>query len=406
MAKRVTDVTIKNLDVRNKEYTFTVEENLQLRVRPKRSIKGSGTKAWQFKYRHPVTKKITKISMGTYPSLGLATAKMEAADYRKQLATGIDPKQAKEESRIENLRAHNDSFLAISIEWFEKKSKTVSEFHAKRIWRSLEKYVFEHIGSLPVKNITRRIAVDILRPLEKAGKLSTIKRICQSLNQIMEYAVANDSITANPLTKMINAFERHKVEHMPTIRPELLHELLSRLSNNDKIQNKTKLLLLWQLHTIARPKEAARTRWEDIDFDKCCWTIPAKEMKRKREHRIPLTSQALLILEELKPYSSHKKFVFPGERNPDSHASVYTANAALKRSLSFKGELVAHGLRAIASTALHEHGFNTLHIEACLSHSDQNETRASYNRSDFFEQRKEIMRWWSEYVTEAHGHDK
>lgn len=129
-------------------------------------------------------------------------------------------------------------------------------------------------------------------------------------------------------------------------------------------------------------------------------------MKRKREHRIPLTSQALLILEELKPYSSHKEFVFPGERNPDSHASVYTANAALKRSLSFKGELVAHGLRAIASTALHEHGFNTLHIEACLSHSDQNETRASYNRSDFFEQRKEIMRWWSEYVTEAHGHDK
>lgn len=401
MAKRVTDVTIRNLDIKDKEYTFTVEENLQLRVRPKRSVTGSGTKAWQFKYRHPVTKKITKISMGTYPSLGLATAKLEAADYRKQLALGIDPKQAKEESRIEKLRAHNDSFLAISTEWFEKKSKTVSEFHAKRIWRSLEKYVFEHIGSLPVKNITRRIAIDILRPLEKAGKLSTIKRICQSLNQIMEYAVANDSIAANPLTKMINAFERHKVEHMPTIRPELLHELLSRLSSNDKIQNKTKLLLLWQLHTMVRPKEAARTKWEDIDFDKCCWTIPAKEMKRRREHRVPLTPEALQILEELKPYSAHKEFVFPGERNPDSHASVYTANAALKRSLSFKGELVAHGFRAIASTALHEHGFNTLYIEACLSHVDQNETRASYNRSNFFEQRKEIMRWWSEYVTKA-----
>ena len=405
MAKRVTDVKIRNLDIRDKEYTFTVEENLQLRVRPKRSVKGAGTKAWQFKYRHPVTKKITKISMGTYPSLGLATAKMEAADYRKQLATGIDPKQAKEKSRIEKLRAHNDSFLAISTEWFEKKSKTVSEFHAKRIWRSLEKYVFEHIGSLPVKNITRRIAIDILRPLEKAGKLSTIKRICQSLNQIMEYAVANDSIAANPLTKMINAFERHKVEHMPTIRPELLHELLSRLSSNNKIQNKTKLLLLWQLHTMVRPKEAARTKWEDIDFDKCCWTIPAKEMKRRREHRVPLTPEALQILEELKPYSAHKEFVFPGERNPDSHASVYTANAALKRSLSFKGELVAHGLRAIASTALHEHGFNTLYIEACLSHVDQNDTRASYNRSDFFEQRKGIMRWWSEYIVKDHNSD-
>jgi integrase len=209
--------------------------------------------------------------------------------------------------------------------------------------------------------------------------------------------------TANPLTKMINSFEKHQVENMPTIRPELLGDFLSRLEQNENIQDKTKLLLLWQLHTIARPKEAARTRWKDIDLKNRCWTIPAEEMKRRREHRVPLTEQAITVLEQIRIQSGGKEFVFPGERNPQSHISIYTANAALKRSLGFKDELVAHGLRAIASTALHEQGFDTLHIEACLSHMDKNTTRASYNRSDFFEQRKEIMSWWSEFIMKANS---
>ncbi|EOX4902167.1 tyrosine-type recombinase/integrase [Vibrio alginolyticus] len=406
MAKRITDTTIKALVIKDKEYTFTVEEGLQLRIRPKRSDKGTGTKAWQFKYRHPVTRKITKIPMGTYPSLRLAAAKLEAAEYRQQIAEGIDPKRSKENKRIEELRKHNDSFLEISTMWFDRKRKSVSSFHAERIWRTLEKYVFDHLGTLPVSDITRRDAIEMLRPLEKDGKLSTIKRICQSLNQIMEYAVASDVINANPLTKMINSFEKHRVENMPTIRPELLGEFMTRLSHNENIQDKTKLLLLWQLHTISRPKEAARTRWKDIDFNNQCWTIPAEEMKRRREHRVPLTKQAINILEKIKAQSGGKEFVFPSGRNPDSHVSVYTANAALKRSLGFRDELVAHGLRAIASTALHEQGFDTLHIEACLSHMDKNVTRASYNRSDFFEQRKEIMRWWSEYIEMAKSNVK
>ncbi|HHF3100570.1 tyrosine-type recombinase/integrase [Vibrio sp. YT-17] len=401
MAKRITDTSIKALVIKEKEYTFTVEEGLQLRIRPKRSDKGIGTKAWQFKYRHPVTRKITKIPMGTYPSLRLAAAKLEAAEYRKQIAEGIDPKRFKEDKRIEELRKHNDSFLEVSTMWFDRKRKSVSSFHAERIWRTLEKYVFDNLGPLPVSDITRRDAIEMLRPLEKDGKLSTIKRICQSLNQIMEFAVASDVLQANPLTKMINAFEKHKVEHMATIRPEMLGKFLSRLEKNEKIQDKTKCLLLWQLHTIARPKEAARTRWKDIELQNKSWTIPAAEMKRGKEHKVPLTDEAIEILSKMRPQSEGKEFVFPGERNPNSHVSIFTANAALKRSLGFKGELVAHGLRAIASTALHEQGFDTLHIEACLSHADQNETRASYNRSNFFEQRKDIMRWWSEYIRTA-----
>mgnify|MGYP005676674829 FL=1 len=124
-------------------------------------------------------------------------------------------------------------------------------------------------------------------------------------------------------------------------------------------------------------------------------------MKRKKEHRVPLSEEAAEILAKMSQYSTGHEFVFPSERNSTGHMSVFTANAALHRTLGFKETLVAHGLRSIASTALHEQGFDTLHIEACLSHSDQNETRASYNRSDFFEQRKEIMDWWSDYILKA-----
>lgn len=392
---RLTDREIKNTPVKDKEYILADGNGLNIRIRP------NGTKSWQFRYCDPVTGGVKKISLGSYPKLTLADARKIAQEHRNQVANGIDPKQQLKKLKQEAQRRESSIFLYVAQQWFERKKKTISSAHAERIWRTLEKYALPKLGNLPVEEITRRDTILILRPLEQAQKLSTIKRICQSLNQIMEYGVDSGVVNANPLTRMINAFERHDVKHMATIRPETLGIFLSRLESNKKIQDKTKCLMLWQLHTIARPKEAARTRWKDIDLENKCWIIPASEMKRRKEHKVPLTDEAIEILLKVQPQSKGREFVFPGERNPSSHVSLFTANAAIKRSLGFKGELVAHGLRAIASTALHEQGFDTLHIEACLSHADQNETRASYNRSDFFEQRKRIMHWWSAYIKAA-----
>ncbi|MCF4174472.1 tyrosine-type recombinase/integrase [Vibrio sp. McD22-P3] len=392
---RLSDKEIKKAEVRDKEYILADGNGLNIRIRP------NGTKSWQFRYSAPVTKKVKKLSLGSYPALKLADARKVSQEHRNLIANGIDPKDHLEQLKQEAIRLETNTFFAVAEEWFSRKKKTVSANHAERIWRTLELYAFPHFGRTPIASITRLSAVQALRPLEDDQKLSTIKRICQSLNQIMEYGVDSGIIIANPLTRMINAFEKHEVEHMPTIRPELLNRLLKQLQDNANIRHKTKLLILWQLHTMTRPKEAARARWSDIDLNQKCWTIPPAEMKRRKEHRVPLTEAAIEILSQMRLQSEEHEYVFPSERNPTSHVSVYTANAALKRSLGFKDELVAHGLRSIASTALHEQGFDTLHIEACLSHSDQNETRASYNRSDFFEQRKEIMNWWSDFILAA-----
>ena len=390
---RLTDRKIKSIVATGKEQSFSDGNCLVLRVR------ANGTKSWRFKYT--VNKKVTKLSLGAYPAVTLAEARSVAVNYMQLLAKGIDPKEYESTKKLEANRKLANTFLAAAELWFERKQPTVTAHHAAREWRTLEMYIFPKMKDIPLESITAIDTIEILRPLETDGKHSTIKRICQSLNQIMDYSVNHGFINANPLAKIIKVFTKNTVEHMATIRPEELPDFLTALNNSRTIQDKTKLLILWQLHTMTRSKEAAGTKWADINIEDAVWVIPAEEMKRRRSHRVPLTPATLAILNQMKPLSGHHEYVFPSERNEKSHASTYTVNAAIKRSLGYKGKLVAHGLRSVASTALHEKGYDSLLVEACLAHADENETRAAYNRSDYLEQRRPIMGWWSEFVEQA-----
>ncbi len=387
---RLTDRKIKSIVATGKEQSFSDGNCLVLRVR------ANGTKSWRFKYT--VNKKVTKISLGAYPAVTLAEARSVAVNYMQLLAKGIDPKEYESAKKLEASRKLANTLYAAAELWFERKQPTVTAHHAAREWRTLEMYIFPKLKDTPLESITAIDTIEILRPLEADGKHSTIKRICQSLNQIMDYSVNHGFINANPLAKIIKVFTKNKVEHMATIKPEELPDFLTALNNSQTIQNKTKLLILWQLHTMTRSKEAAGTKWADINIEESVWVIPAEEMKRRKAHRVPLTPATLAILEQMKPLSGHHEYVFPSERNEKSHASTYTVNAAIKRSLSYKDKLVAHGLRSVASTALHEKGYDSLLVEACLAHADENETRSAYNRSDYIEQRRPIMEWWSEYI--------
>lgn len=146
-----------------------------------------------------------------------------------------------------------------------------------------------------------------------------------------------------------------------------------------------------------RPSEASGARWTEIDLDANLWTIPAERMKAKREHIVPLSLQALEILEVMKPISSHREHVFPSRNDPKQSMNSQTANAALKR-IGYGGKLVAHGLRSIASTAMNEAGMNPDVIEAALAHIDKNEIRRAYNRSTHIQQRVELMEWWGNII--------
>ncbi|HAF5698294.1 TPA: tyrosine-type recombinase/integrase [Salmonella enterica] len=359
-------------------------------------VKTSGKKLWRFRYQRPATKQRTMIGLGAFPALSLADARGLRADYLALLANGIDPQVQAEVVEEQQQIALDSIFSTVATNWFQLKSKSVTSDYANDIWRSLEKDVFPAIGETPVQQIKARTLVEALEPIKARGALETVRRLVQRINEIMIYAVNTGLIDTNPASGIGMAFEKPKKQNMPTLRPEELPKLMRSLIMSN-LSVSTRCLIEWQLLTLVRPSEASGARWVEIDLDAKLWTIPAERMKAKREHIVPLSPQALDILEVMKPISAHREHVFPSRNDPKQPMNSQTANAALKR-IGYSGKLVAHGLRSIASTALNEAGFNPDVIEAALAHSDKNEVRRAYNRSTYLLKRIELMNWWGELI--------
>lgn len=359
-------------------------------------VKTSGKKLWRFRYQRPNSSSRTNLSLGSYPALTLAAARQMRDQYLSLLAQGIDPQKQQEEVSEQRQIELDSIFSVVAGRWFQLKSKSVTEDYAKDIWRSLEKDIFPTIGEIPVQALKAKTFVEALEPIKARGALETVRRLVQRINEIMIYAVNTGLIDANPASGVGMAFEKPKKQNMPTLRPEELPKLMRSLVMSN-LSVPTRCLIEWQLLTLVRPSEASGAQWTEIDFKNQLWIIPAERMKAKREHIVPLSSQALDVLEVMKPISAYREHIFPSRNEPKQPMNSQTANAALKR-IGYGGKLVAHGLRSIASTAMNEKGFNADVIEAALAHSDRNEVRRAYNRTTYLEQRKAIMDWWGKFV--------
>lgn len=386
----LTDTQVKQAKVKDKEYTLPDGDGLELRIRP------TGSKRWVFRYQKPFTKQRSNLGLGTYPEVSLADARKVRTNFRKLLKQDIDPKEHKEEHARKQSEAALNTFSHVAANWFEVKKTQVTENHGIDLWRSIENHLIPPLGKMPISKITAPKTIEVLKPIAAKGSLETVKRLCQRLNEVMNYAVNTGLIHANPLTGIRAAFQKPQKQNMPTISPEELPQLMKDISYAS-IKLVTRYLIEWQLHTMVRPSEAAGAKWQEIDFENKLWIIPAERMKKKREHAVPLTEQTLDILARLKPLSGHREYLFPADRNPRSHINEQTANMALKR-MGYEKRLVAHGLRALASTTLNQQGFDPDVIEAALAHIDKNEVRRAYNRADYLERRRVMMDWWSKHV--------
>ncbi|EFC1216466.1 tyrosine-type recombinase/integrase [Escherichia coli] len=396
ITRPLTNNEILKAKPREKDFTLHDGDGLFLLV------KTTGKKLWRFRYQRPNSGSRTNLSLGSYPALTLATARQIRDQHLITLAQGMDPQQQQELASEQRQIELDSIFSTVAENWFQLKSKSVTEDYAKDIWRSLDKDVFPAIGSIPVQEIKARKIVEALEPIKARGALETVRRLVQRVNEIMIYAVNTGLIDANPASGVGMAFEKPKKQNMPTLRPEELPRLMRSLVMSN-LSVATRCLIEWQLLTLVRPSEASGARWAEIDLDAKLWSIPAERMKAKREHIVPLSPQALDILEVMKPISAHREHVFPSRNDPKQPMNSQTANAALKR-IGFGGKLVAHGLRSIASTAMNEAGFNSDVVEAALAHIDKNEVRRAYNRSTYIAQRIELMSWWGKYVAKGINH--
>lgn len=395
VATKLTDTEIKKAKPTEKEFTLWDGDGLFLRIKP------SGKKIWHLGYTVPLTKKRAKMSLGFYPYLTLAQARALRDEYLSLLAQGIDP-QSHNEQKAQALKdATEHTFQTVAKKWLDEKIKTsgISQDHAKDIWRSLERNIFPTLGDIPIKEIRPKMLKQHLDPIEQRGVLETLRRIISRLNEIFRYAATEELIEFNPADNLTQRFSKPKKQNMPALPPSELPRFIVALANAS-IRLETRLLIEWQLLTWVRPGEAVRARWTDIDEENRFWNIPAEFMKMKRPHKVPLSKEAMRILESMKPISGHREWVFPSIKAPLSHMHEQTANAAIIR-MGFGGELVAHGMRSIARTAAEESSkFRTEVLEAALAHSKKDEIIAAYNRAEYLTERVELMQWWSNFIQE------
>ncbi|ELZ1716751.1 tyrosine-type recombinase/integrase [Vibrio parahaemolyticus] len=389
----LTDKKVKSLKPAGKETIASDGKGLQLRIMP------NGTKSWRFVYKSPATGKRSNMTLGKYPELSIANARKLAEGHRELVALDIDPKHHKKEEKEKTEAIHQHTLFNVSQQWMEQKKSVVTEDYAKDIWRSFELHVFPSLSSEPISMITAQSVIKTLKVVEAKGSLETVKRLSQRLNEVMIYAMYTGLIEANPISNILAAFKKPQKQHMKALEPQELPEFMSTLAEAS-IKRSTRCLIKFQLHTMTRPNEAAGAKWSEFDLNNRVWTIPAERMKKRKEHRVPLTEEVIHLLSIMDSMKVNSEYVFPSIKDPKKPMHSQTANMAIKR-MGFGGRLVSHGLRSIASSTLNAARHDYVLIEAALAHLIGNDTHRAYSRTDYLESRRELMDWWSKHIVNA-----
>ncbi len=390
-APRITVKALDNIKPTGKKRVLTVGDGLQAIVSPKGSIR------WNFNFYHPITKARINKSLGTYPATSLKEAKERARECKGLVERGVSPVEHYAEQTVKKRNAMGNTFELVAVEWLKMVAMKQSTQTNHQLKRVVELHLLPLLGDLPVANITRERAILAIDALHKAEKYKQRDQAARTLSNIMEFALYRGSIDNNPCQSLLKGYVKTETNNHAALPYSELYRVISDIDVS-RTNLRIKLLFKFQLHTLSRSVEAAHAEWSEIDFDNCVWTIPPEKMKKRREHRVPLTKQAVKILKRAQELSGSSRFVFPQNSNPHKPTSRSAIKEVLSR-LGYQGVQSAHGLRSIGSTHMYETtNFNTLHIEACLAHVDRNQTRATYNRTDYLEQRREIMEWWSNQV--------
>jgi integrase len=264
--------------------------------------------------------------------------------------------------------------------------------------RRFQANVFPHIGARPVSEIQAPELVAMLKAIEARGVNDVAKRAHQTSSQVFRYAIAHGLATRNPAAdiKPGDVLASRQKKNLARIDGKELPALLRHV---DAYQGAavTRLAMKLMALTFVRTSELIGARWSEFDLKAGRWDIPAERMKMKTPHIVPLSSQAVNILKTLQLVSGHGALVFPGERDHEKPMSNNTILGALKR-MGYKGRMTGHGFRGIASTLLHEMGFNHAHIELQLAHQERDAVSAAYNHATYLKERAKMMQHWADYL--------
>ncbi|HCJ8987275.1 TPA: tyrosine-type recombinase/integrase [Escherichia coli] len=373
---------------REKAYKLADGAGLYLEVVP------SGSRYWRMKYRFNGKEK--RMAFGVYPAVSLAQARALRDEAKKKLAEGIDPSFAKKEEKLVRDVQLNNTFQAVALEWHATKVSRWSEGYASDIIEAFNKDIFPYIGQQPVNEIKPLVLLNVLRRMESRGATEKAKKVRQRCSEVFRYAIVTGRAEYNPAADLTSAMSGHESKHYPFLTVEELPDFFKALSGytgSPLVVLAARLLIL----TGVRTGELRGAFWSEFDLEKAVWEIPADRMKMKRPHLVPLSTQALEIVQQLKVMSGQYPLVFPGRNDPRKTMSEASINQVFKR-IGYTGKVTGHGFRHTMSTILHEEGVNTAWIETQLAHVDKNAIRGTYNHALYLEGRREMMQWYADYI--------
>lgn len=367
----------------------------------------SAGKYWRFNYRFGGRYKT--LALGVYPDVPLAGRKLESGQYlkgardraneaRAQIAAGIDPGEQRKAEKLARLTAVDGSFENVAREWYGKNSPGWTPKHADKTLRFLERDAFPYIGSRPLNEITAPQLLAVLRRIEARGLIETAHRVHQLAGRVFRYGIATGRAERDPAADLRGALPPVKETHHASITdPKRIGELLRAIDGYGGSPMVRAGLQLAAL-LFVRPGELRKAEWTEFDLDKAEWRIPAKRMKMREQHIVPLARQAVAILRELYRLTGTGRYVFPGARTNGRPMSENTLNAALRRLDYGRDEMTSHGFRSMASTLLNEQGWHRDAIERQLAHSERDGVRAAYNYAEHLPERKRMMQAWADYL--------
>lgn len=384
----ITDKAVKAAKPRQKAYKLTDGKGLYVLVT------SEGRKYWRLKYRIAGKEKL--LALGVYPDVSIAAARTACEKARAIIKSGRDPIAVKKQERLAAQVSAANTFEAVALEWIEQQRHGWVPRHTERVLDSLKADIFPDLGDRPIKDIAAPELLAVLKKVEKRGVYETAQRLLQRCGAIFRYAIQTHRAERNPAVDLRGAIKQPKRENYAALSAADLPEYLRKLETYNG-HLKTRLALKLLALTFVRTSELRKAEWSEFDIDKNEWRIPAERMKMRTAHIVPLSTQSLAVLEELRQFTGQGRFLFPSQSKLTVPMSENTMIYAIYR-MGYHSRATGHGFRATASTILNEQGWKADVIERQLAHAERNKVRAAYHRSEYLDDRSKMMQHWADYL--------
>ncbi|WP_375443714.1 tyrosine-type recombinase/integrase [uncultured Fibrella sp.] len=386
----LTDMQCRTAKPKDKPYKLFDSEGLYLEVRP------SGSMNWRLKYR--IHQKEKRIALGAYPKLSLLEARREKDRIKTELKDGYDPLFVKLEKQQTAAFNHAQTFEVVAREWHSKGLDSWNPRYGQTVLYRLEKYTFHEIGHYPLNTLKPLVILACLQKIEKTAP-DMARRIKQLISHICRYAIVTSRLDRDLTIGLETALTKYRKGHFASIDiDELPLFLLALHHHKARLYRQTYLAIRLLFLTFVRTSELIEAKWTEIDLDQAMWTIPPERMKMRSPHLVPLSTQALAILIELKELNGHREYVFPSLPRPRKPMSKGAILVALKR-MGYSNRMTGHGFRSLALGILKEKlGITHEIADRQLAHAPRNSTDRAYDRAKFLPQRIMMMQQYADYL--------